>query len=134
MCQKEFITKYSKVKFCSRSCSAKYGAMQLRQKLLNDWLQTGKLNYSKNTMIKVNSIYREHIMKEQNNKCSLCGISNIWNDKELIFVLDHIDGDSSNHCRDNLRLICPNCDSQLDTFKFKGKHKSSRNYRTYKNK
>jgi hypothetical protein len=32
-------------------------------------------------------------------------------------VLDHIDGNPDNNRRDNLRLACPNCDSQLPTYK-----------------
>ena len=40
---------------------------------------------------------------------------------KLNFVLDHIDGDASNSSKDNLRLVCPNCDSQLDTFKCRNK-------------
>jgi 5-methylcytosine-specific restriction endonuclease McrA len=32
-------------------------------------------------------------------------------------VLDHIDGNPMNNRRENLRLICPNCDSQLPTYK-----------------
>lgn len=40
----------------------------------------------------------------------------------------HLDGHSNNNGRSNLRLICPNCDSQLETFKSKNKH-SDRTYR-----
>ena len=82
-------------------------------------------------MIKVKSIYREYIEEQQNHQCAICGINNQWNGKHLVFVLDHIDGNSLNHNRNNLRLICPNCDSQLPTFKSKNKH-SSRDYRVYK--
>lgn len=32
-------------------------------------------------------------------------------------MLDHIDGDATNNHRDNLRMVCSNCDSQLPTFK-----------------
>lgn len=67
-------------------------------------------------------------MKEQDNKCAICGCEPIWNSKPLVFVLDHIDGDASNNRRENLRMICPNCDSQLPTFKSKNKNSTRRNY------
>ena len=37
--------------------------------------------------------------------------------EEGVDILDHVDGDASNNRRENLRLVCPNCDSQLPTFK-----------------
>jgi hypothetical protein len=51
--------------------------------------------------------------------------------RPLVLVLDHIDGNSENNRRDNLRLVCPNCDSQLPTFKMrnKGKGRYSRRQR-----
>ena len=49
------------------------------------------------------------------NECSICHITE-WNGKELAMRLDHIDGNSNNHLFKNLRLVCPNCDSQLPTF------------------
>lgn len=42
-----------------------------------------------------------------------------------------IDGNASNNRRDNLRCICPNCDSQLDTYKSKNKN-GARYYYRYK--
>lgn len=49
------------------------------------------------------------------NKCSECDI-NEWNNKSLSCQLDHIDGDPTNHKRKNLRMLCPNCHSQTETF------------------
>lgn len=49
------------------------------------------------------------------NKCEICGISD-WNGKEISIQLDHIDGNSHNHLLDNLRMICPNCHSQTETY------------------
>ena len=52
------------------------------------------------------------------NICEICGISD-WNDKPLECELDHIDGNSSNHKLENLRILCPNCHSQTTTFRAK---------------
>lgn len=76
----------------------------------------------------IRGVIREFILEQQNCKCQICGISNVWNGAELKFVLDHIDGNAANSRRENLRLICPNCDSQLPTFKSKNK-KSARHLR-----
>ena len=48
-------------------------------------------------------------------KCSCCGISK-WQDKEISLQLDHINGDNSDHTKNNLRLMCPNCHAQTDTW------------------
>lgn len=48
-------------------------------------------------------------------KCEICGISE-WNDKPISLQLDHKDGNHQNNCLENLRLLCPNCHSQTDTY------------------
>lgn len=73
------------------------------------------------------SFYSE-FLNEQNNKCAICGCNPTHNGKDLRFVIDHIDGDASNNKRSNIRLICPNCDSQTDTFKSKNKNSTRQNY------
>jgi len=50
------------------------------------------------------------------NRCSICGLGSIWNGNKLNMVLDHINGDHRDHRRENLRLLCPNCNSQQPTF------------------
>jgi hypothetical protein len=49
-------------------------------------------------------------------KCCLCPVENIWNEKPLVLQLDHIDGDPFNNLIENLRILCPNCHSQTETF------------------
>jgi hypothetical protein len=76
--------------------------------------------------------YKKYFLEEQEHYCAICGMKDEWNGKQLIFVLDHIDGNADNNNRNNLRLICPNCDSQLDTFKSKNKQSARAKYRNIK--
>jgi len=63
---------------------------------------------------------RRRIFKEEikEKKCERCGITQ-WQDRTIMFDMHHIDGNSHNHRIDNLEILCPNCHSQTDTFKFK---------------
>ena len=54
-------------------------------------------------------------------KCSECGITE-WNGKPIVLQLDHINGNNRDHRIENLRLLCPNCHSQTDTYSRKKKH------------
>jgi hypothetical protein len=55
------------------------------------------------------------------NKCTSCGILPEWNGKKLSMVLDHINGYHQDNRLENLRLLCPNCNSQEPTFCRKNK-------------
>jgi hypothetical protein len=81
------------------------------------------------------SYFKPYFLEEQEHKCAICNLEDEWNGKKLVFVLDHIDGNASNNMRENLRLVCPNCDSQLDTFKRKNKNsaRKERYLKNYKN-
>lgn len=59
---------------------------------------------------------RIRILFEQDGKCAICNCEPIWNNKQLKFQLDHIQGRQFGDVRSNLRLICPNCHSQTETF------------------
>ena len=61
-------------------------------------------------------------------KCAVCGNDGNYNNMPLALQLDHIDGNAGNNMPDNLRIICPNCHSQTDTFvaKNKGNGRGSR--------
>jgi len=90
------------------------------------WLDTGDTGCAVSTTLR--GVIRDFVYIAQDGKCAICGQENQWNGKPLHFVMDHIDGDASNSQYENLRLICPNCDSQLPTFKSKNKN-SARKFR-----
>jgi hypothetical protein len=58
-----------------------------------------------------------YVLDQQGGRCAICDQSGEWNGAALTLVLDHVDGNATNNARGNLRMICPNCDSQLPTFK-----------------
>jgi hypothetical protein len=49
------------------------------------------------------------------NVCEICGIKDEWQGQPLKMILDHINGDHQDHRIENLRMVCPNCNSQLST-------------------
>jgi hypothetical protein len=55
------------------------------------------------------------------NKCSICKQIPEWNNQPLTLVLDHENGIRNDNRRENLRLICPNCNSQQKTFSGRNK-------------
>lgn len=50
------------------------------------------------------------------NKCQICKSKPKWKGKNLVLVLDHINGIANDNRLKNLRLLCPNCNSQTSTF------------------
>ena len=67
-------------------------------------------------------LFKNNILK---NECSECKLQSIWNNKPIMLQLDHINGDHYDNRIENLRILCPNCHSQSDTF-------TGRNLRQYK--
>lgn len=94
---------------------------------VEEWIKTGKLK----TKSAPRGRIRRYLMERQGEKCSICTMINAWNGKKIVFVLDHIDGNSDNNHEKNLRLVCPNCDSQLDTFKSKNKNSARTSRKKY---
>lgn len=61
---------------------------------------------------------KRHLLEEGllENTCSLCGLTGEWHGKPLRMVLDHVNGDGRDNRLENLRMLCPNCNSQQPTF------------------
>jgi len=73
-------------------------------------------------LIKNSSYCRTHLkyyllkFKLLKNKCYECGLKNEWMGKNLVMILDHINGINNDNRIENLRMLCPNCNSQQKTF------------------
>jgi predicted nucleic acid-binding Zn ribbon protein len=96
-------------KYCSNKCQVN---LKIKN-LIDDWIN--KIIFYKTSR----EFMKRHIMLEQNFCCKICNQSSYWNNKYLVLILDHIDGNSENNLKENLRCVCPNCDSQLPTYKSK---------------
>ena len=57
------------------------------------------------------------------NECDDCGLSE-WRGKPLSIQIDHRNGVRDDHRLENLRMLCPNCHSQTDTFGAKNRKRS----------
>ncbi len=49
------------------------------------------------------------------NQCEECGISE-WRGNPLVIQIDHRNGVNDDHRVENLRMLCPNCHSQTETY------------------
>lgn len=58
-------------------------------------------------------LIEEGILKES---CFKCSTGAKWEGEPLSLHLDHINGDSTDHRLENLRILCPNCHSQTPTY------------------
>ena len=62
-------------------------------------------------------LIRENIFE---HKCYICNLDK-WMDKPIPLELDHINGDHDDNRLENLRIICPNCHAQTDTYRAKNR-------------
>ncbi len=49
------------------------------------------------------------------NRCDECGLRE-WRGKPLIVHIDHVNGIKNDNRLENLRMLCPNCHSQTETY------------------
>lgn len=114
------LTKRSQKVYCGNSCQA----LVRRAASTQQWLESGTARIDGHQ----GHYIREYLADAQAGCCAICAGATTWQGLPLVLVLDHMDGDATNNRRDNLRLICPNCDSQLPTYKSRNRGKG-RHYR-----
>ena len=85
-------------KFCSNKCQGNY---QIKQRFENG----SKWNKRMGTYLK----------EIRGSKCEECGIEN-WNGNKLTFQIDHVNGNRDDNRFENLKILCPNCHTQCETW------------------
>ena len=106
-CKKEFYKRHRDARFCSIKCSS--------ENLRNNKIKKFLLGELSDEQVRTPSI-RRYLVLRQEGKCEICGSEPFHNGRVLVFVVDHIDGDCTNNNHENIRAICPNCNSQTETF------------------
>jgi len=109
-CGKENGFGHSKTnKFCNNRCQADY-----------KWINETVPRIEAGTRADPVTL-KKYLVEKRGEACEECGQGSCWNNKPLVLQLDHVDGDSDNNLPTNLRLLCPNCHTQTDTFGAKGR-------------
>lgn len=139
----------SNLKFCSRSCSAKTNNLGVRRHgtgeatrrtceicsnhsgskkycsdycRVHDGMDSIRKKLVAGVVLNPSYIKKLFLYDTALNSCEMCDIGGVWNGKSITLQLDHINGDRTNNDYSNLRLLCPNCHTQTDTYGSKNRH------------
>lgn len=93
--------------YCSHKCSIDHRAVKTVERFNNG-------------LISDRDTLRKMLTKTVGYACAKCGISE-WQGEKITLQVDHIDGNAGDNMPSNVRLLCPNCHAQCDTFGAKNK-------------
>lgn len=137
-CSVELTKKWQK-KFCSVSCAAKLNNIGVKRskkiekeckhckkktknaKYCSSYCSEEDRRLSSESLKQLcRSAAFRVLIKENGKCCSVCKLEK-WMGELIPLELDHIDGNSANNIKENLRMICPNCHALTPTYKAKNK-------------
>lgn len=102
----------SKAKFCSNQCQ--------HNKRFKENVAAALSSGTFDSICDTPSARKRILLAIKGHACEIC-TGTEWMNQPIPLVMDHIDGNSDNHCLANLRLVCGNCDMLLPTYKSKNK-------------
>lgn len=72
--------------------------------------------FCKNSSVARNTV-KKRLIDEEKIKyvCNKCNQDEMWNGEKMSLILDHINGVRNDNRIENLRFLCPNCNSTLPT-------------------
>ena len=112
VCNTESRFRHSKINlYCSLLCQQEHRT----QKLIENWLSGGDKSVWKYS---IPAWAKKYLIDTRGHKCEVCERTT-WINNPIPLEVDHIDGNNQDNNLKNLRLICPNCHSQTDTYKSK---------------
>jgi hypothetical protein len=71
-------------------------------------------------LVRDSTYHRGHLKRRlyeqglKSRRCEMCGQGEIWRGAQIGLILDHINGDATDHRLANLRILCPNCNATLE--------------------
>lgn len=82
---------------------------------INDFSSSKDIPLETNNIKKNNKEIKKHLLNKNiiENKCQSCKIGDMWNGRLLSLKLDYNNGNSNDKNLDNMRLLCPNCFTQI---------------------
>jgi 5-methylcytosine-specific restriction endonuclease McrA len=137
----------SNPKFCSRSCAARYNNTispkrsqegkckacgvvtqssrtycqdcwsnsARSESMVREWLSG---EWSGGTDKGLSVTIRSYLIEQADNKCSSCGFCKVHpDDGATILEINHINGDGTDHRKENLEVLCPNCHALTSTYR-----------------